>query len=138
MLWLGAREEINIVVACHSGFLLNVFNSAIEFPSQAAADSKDDQMQSWFETGIVQMLFCGPSAHQEPPELSWSLYHWSWFCVYLLLQVKCAHFQLLCLATHIRGPHSQSRLCPLYSLRQQRWVVTRRRQQLRLLTVRWV
>jgi hypothetical protein len=57
MLWLGAREEINIVVACHSGFLLNVFNSAIEFPSQAAADSKDDQMQSWFETGIVQMLF---------------------------------------------------------------------------------
>ena len=49
MLWLGAREETRIVVACHSGFLLNVFNSAIEFPSQGVADSRE---QSWFETGI--------------------------------------------------------------------------------------
>ena len=64
MLWLGAREEINIVVACHSGFLLNVFNSAIEFPSQGAADSKSDQMQSWFETGITQMLFSALAARR--------------------------------------------------------------------------
>ena len=49
MLWLCARDETRIVVACHSGFLLNVFNSAIEFPSQGVADSRE---QSWFETGI--------------------------------------------------------------------------------------
>ena len=52
MLWVGAREEKNIVVACHSGFLLNVFNSVIEFSSQGAAATEADQMQSWFETGM--------------------------------------------------------------------------------------
>ena len=31
MMWIAAREESTIVVACHSGFLLNVFNSALEF-----------------------------------------------------------------------------------------------------------
>lgn len=57
MLWLGARDEKNIIVACHSGFLLNVFNSAIEFPgSEAASNSQTARMQSWFETGTASFM----------------------------------------------------------------------------------
>jgi hypothetical protein len=37
--------------ACHSGFLLNVFNSVIEFD-----DSQIDTMGGWFKTGIVIVI----------------------------------------------------------------------------------
>ncbi len=38
-----------MVVACHSGFLLNVFNSVIEFGAGDAAE----RMGKWFETGAI-------------------------------------------------------------------------------------
>ena len=38
----------SVVVACHSGFLLNVFNSVIEFGAGDAAE----RMGKWFETGV--------------------------------------------------------------------------------------
>lgn len=48
MLWVAARPEQHIVVACHSGFLLAVFNGVLEI--------EDPAMSSWFDTGEMRTL----------------------------------------------------------------------------------
>ena len=40
-----------MAVACHSGFLLNIFNSALEFDAASV-----DTMGRWFETGEMRTL----------------------------------------------------------------------------------
>jgi hypothetical protein len=46
--WRFPPSFCSVVVACHSGFLLNVFNSVIEFGAGDAAE----RMGKWFETGV--------------------------------------------------------------------------------------
>ena len=61
MLWIAAREESTVVVACHSGFLLNVFNSALEFDA-----SQIDTMGKWFETGEMRTVSIAVMGNPHP------------------------------------------------------------------------
>ena len=48
MMWMAARPETTMAVACHSGFLLALFNAVLE--------TDDGKAKSWFETGEMRTL----------------------------------------------------------------------------------
>ena len=58
-----------MAVACHSGFLLNIFNSALEFDAASV-----DTMGSWFETGEMRTLAFAVVGNPHPwvrPSAAW-------------------------------------------------------------------
>ena len=61
-----------MAVACHSGFLLNIFNSALEFDAASV-----DTMGRWFETGEMRTLSFAVVGNPHPwvrPCAAWRLF----------------------------------------------------------------
>ena len=58
MLWMAARPESTLAVACHSGLLLALFNAVL--------DTDDAATKSWFETGEMRTLNIAVVGHPVP------------------------------------------------------------------------